>query len=849
MRSVPLVPKLRAYSFPDAKELDGNIFDPCYESTSVSENYAYLTLLHFMNYRTSRDLSWNGSYLELFRLVRNSDHLNKSTFKFLQNMQNQRNHFHIKNIQDELERETEEFVGKGGKRKGNNESMSKEEIDYADFLCSIYDEIDENDVDASADDELPAWFTIGPSCRKGLSGSSNFESEHVDLCDNPTPDFVDDVPDDLKQCFLSTDFVSVESAATAVDDSPVEHDTNNCTYSGKVTKYSLVSLAGRNCRRRIETNLRNIAEIVANGSAESIIRWSEQQMINERGRVCSLDPRQRAAFQCMTASFILTYYKDALNGIDIGSEEDMRNDFLYGEEFEKNMKNLKLLANGVKDNLVMFFSGSGGSGKSECIRQTLIYCRSFCQNLRVKFTKCTIRVTALTGVAAVSINGETIDSAAYLNGDINKLDQTDYDNWAECRLLIVDEVSFMGSDKLIKLNVVLNRLRGNYSAFGGLNIVFCGDFRQLEPIDNSKNRSESKVLYCAEGRGKHLFWDAVNCYVELVGLHRFDSDVEWGRILHRLRNGEPTDEDIELINERLLEHLRHQNVTVPDNARYATYRNRTRDRINSQLFAKRVKESAKNGVASKDHVLIFCDDLCSKETTGGGTGSAKYISFKGRKDFWTNVGESDCMSRRNRFDPVLKLWKYSEVMLTDNDVEHGNANGTQLNVINVVLNEGETFGEVSMDGIMVQAVLAKQIKYVLCYDKRQRVLKKMRPEKSFFKARFAVPTGHRSERSSDHEFLQMRAIQVPFIMNNATTGYKLQGAGVDNIVVTEFAPKNVLNWIYVLLSRVRTRHGLFLKTKIPTDLSLYEIPKSLKNMLSFFSENSTCQVKTMDDLY
>ena len=94
---------------------------------------------------------------------------------------------------------------------------------------------------------------------------------------------------------------------------------------------------------------------------------------------------------------------------------------------------------------------------------------------------------------------------------------------------------------------------------------------------------------------------------------------------------------------------------------------------------------------------------------------------------------------------MLKLWKFSEVMLTENDVEHGKANGTQLNVINVVLNEGESVGEVVMDGVKVAAVLAKQVKYVLCYDRRQNSLKKIQPEKTFFKARFPIPKEHRTD--------------------------------------------------------------------------------------------------------
>jgi len=51
----------------------------------------------------------------------------------------------------------------------------------------------------------------------------------------------------------------------------------------------------------------------------------------------------------------------------------------------------------------MFFSGTGGSGKSEVINQVLRYCSEFCNHLDVEFDSSTIRITALTGVAATLI--------------------------------------------------------------------------------------------------------------------------------------------------------------------------------------------------------------------------------------------------------------------------------------------------------------------------------------------------------------------------------------------------------------------------------------------------------------
>jgi replication-associated recombination protein RarA len=75
------------------------------------------------------------------------------------------------------------------------------------------------------------------------------------------------------------------------------------------------------------------------------------------------------------------------------------------QEYLNNRKNLAKLIN-HKDRLIMFFSGAGGSGKTAVINQVMMYASEFCRNLGVPFDRYTIRVTAITGVAATSISGE-----------------------------------------------------------------------------------------------------------------------------------------------------------------------------------------------------------------------------------------------------------------------------------------------------------------------------------------------------------------------------------------------------------------------------------------------------------
>eukprot|EP00978_Attheya_sp_CCMP212_P022953 scaffold69409_cov65-Attheya_sp.AAC.1 len=61
----------------------------------------------------------------------------------------------------------------------------------------------------------------------------------------------------------------------------------------------------------------------------------------------------------------------------------------------------------AKQQLIMFMTGAGGAGKSIVITALIEYCKEFCANLNVQFDNQTVVITALTGVAAASIMGQT----------------------------------------------------------------------------------------------------------------------------------------------------------------------------------------------------------------------------------------------------------------------------------------------------------------------------------------------------------------------------------------------------------------------------------------------------------
>ena len=131
--------------------------------------------------------------------------------------------------------------------------------------------------------------------------------------------------------------------------------------------------------------------------------------------------------------------------------------------------------------VLMYLGGEGGTGKSTCI--CAIEHFSLAWGLRS-----TLALTAPTGAAAVVINGCTIHSFVGINSCGRSSVVTTSAQAVESALsgivlLILDEISLVSAELLGKISHTMSMKRGNLNArFGGVNMMFSGDFGQLEPV-------------------------------------------------------------------------------------------------------------------------------------------------------------------------------------------------------------------------------------------------------------------------------------------------------------------------------------------------------------------------------
>jgi ATP-dependent DNA helicase PIF1 len=183
----------------------------------------------------------------------------------------------------------------------------------------------------------------------------------------------------------------------------------------------------------------------------------------------------------------------------------------------------------------IFITGPGGSGKSALIR--LINDHAY-----KKFKG--IYVTALTGCAAVLLNckAKTLHSWAGIglgNGTIEQLVTKIKKNkfakalWKSTDILVVDEVSMMSLKMFNVLNAIGKAVRNNPNPFGGIQLIFSGDFFQLPPVGD-KDESDTQ-RFCFESED----WNTVfrpHCQIQLIKIFR-QTDEIYSTILNQIREG------------------------------------------------------------------------------------------------------------------------------------------------------------------------------------------------------------------------------------------------------------------------------------------------------------------------
>lgn len=201
----------------------------------------------------------------------------------------------------------------------------------------------------------------------------------------------------------------------------------------------------------------------------------------------------------------------------------------------------------------VFVTGPGGTGKTfACVKALLEHKKQF-PSMQIAFT-------ASTGIAALNMRRFDVDNSLVsttihsysgikirddpkLTGVVLKeLNERCIENLKDVDIILIDEISMISHNVVDLLHNVLCAVRASSEhAFGGVQMIFSGDLKQLLPI-KGQVFNNAKVLQ-----------DSASPLVtiELKIPHRFGGEQNpWSHLLDRMRLNQLTEDDKTLVNGR-----------------------------------------------------------------------------------------------------------------------------------------------------------------------------------------------------------------------------------------------------------------------------------------------------------
>ena len=406
------------------------------------------------------------------------------------------------------------------------------------------------------------------------------------------------------------------------------------------------------------------------------------------------------------------------------------------------MNKHKLIFNSYLNEDNIFITGPGGTGKTYAIKQ--IYEHAITTTKR-------IRVTALTGVAAVLLNcnATTIHSWSGIGlcnkseGQIiNKIIKSKFYryNWENTDILVIDEISMMSVKMFELLNKIGKLIRCSNEPFGGIQIIFSGDFFQLPPVKED--------TFCFES---DEFNKSFNLIINLTKIFRQDDSID-KKLLLNMRKGLITKKSIEFLNSKIISENsdinKSNNITrlVPTKSKAANINNNFIDKIKGKKYIyKRTIEENDSNLTKSEKIKLDLMTEAEKE--------AEY-----------NFIKDSTLSEEK-----LTLKKGAYVMCIANlDLESGIANGTTGVVVD--------FGP-------------DKYPIVLFGEKK-------------------VPVGKREWKSDNIPGICV--YQVPLILAWGITIHKAQGLTLEKAIIDVGKDLFEAGQMYVALSRLKSLDELYL---------------------------------------
>lgn len=404
----------------------------------------------------------------------------------------------------------------------------------------------------------------------------------------------------------------------------------------------------------------------------------------------------------------------------------------------------------------LFITGAGGTGKTRLIKHIL-----------GGVGGASIQVCAMTGCAAILLDcgARTLHSWSGIKlakGAPDMIVTNALRNksavaaWRKVKVLIVDEVSMMSRKIFDICNCIAKRARNCLLPFGGIQVIFTGDFFQLPPVGNFGEPDTEE--FCFESDDWFSVFKMEN-HIQLRTMFR-QSDPVYIDILSEIRTGQLSEKNLSILMERvgrtydpsenngcILTKLFPTRVKADfvNQAQYAKIE--SEEKIMNCVRNKSALMYVENGALIESEIILKCAQLSDAE-------KEQHINAM--------IVNTNCIE-------TLKLKRGTAVMCTVNiDLESGICNGSQGVIVDFFAND-----PVVLFSNGVRKIISKH------------------------------------EWQSD-EYPALTIAQYPLCMAWALTIHKIQGA---TMAMAEMDLGNSVfeyGQTYVALSRIKSLDGLYL---------------------------------------
>lgn len=365
-------------------------------------------------------------------------------------------------------------------------------------------------------------------------------------------------------------------------------------------------------------------------------------------------------------------------------------------------------------------------------------------------------------------------------------------NWKKVKVLIIDEVSMLSKKLFEVLEEIARIARRSVLPFGGIQVIFTGDFFQLPPVPTIGD--EDTELFCFESP----LWNRVfnvNNHIELETIFR-QKDSTYIQLLQEVRKG-----NISLENKKILQKYVNREYKIEENSGI----------IPTKIFPIKSKVNKVNSTMFEqieEQEYVFNSNIELNLSSYLDTGKP---FPHGIKEYCMNVSNDEkirqveYITNNMNCEKKLVLKKNAVVMCTFNiDVENGICNGSQ--------------------GIVIDMVKISNEKYS--------------PLVKFHNGRVMRLDPHYWQ-SDDCPCVAVG--QIPLCLSWALTIHKIQGATLPMAEIDIGTSIFEYGQIYVALSRIQSLDGLYIYKFHPDKI------KANPKVIEFYNiiQNNTIQIRSL----